>query len=164
MGLSLCGVVLIVIGSGKAIEVGSRGMLGDLVSLTAAMLWALNTNFQQPLLASYSSMQLGIVMVGVGAFFHALFALPDALSLPWAELDPTYLVAGLVSGILSIGVANVLWSYGVQRLGPSRTANVSNLTPVLAFLISSLTLDEPISSLHVAGGVITLLGVWIVRR
>lgn len=164
MGLSLVGIILIITGSGRAIAFGSYGMIGDIVSLAAAMLWALNTNFQKPLLTTYSTMQLSVVMVAVGAVVHALLALPDALTVPWQTISLTYLVAGVVSGVLSIGVANILWSHGVKRLGPSRTANMSNLTPVLAFVISSLTLDERISWLHVAGGAVTLFGVWIVRR
>jgi drug/metabolite transporter (DMT)-like permease len=164
MGLSLVGIVLIITGSGRAIEFGSRGMIGDIVSLAAAMLWALNTNFQKPLLTTYSTMQLSVIMVAVGAAVHALLALPDALTVPWQTSSPTYLLVGVISGVLSIGVANVLWSHGVKRLGPSRTANMSNLTPVLAFVISYLTLDEQISWLHVVGGAVTLLGVWIVRR
>lgn len=164
MGLSLVGIILIITGSGRAIEFGSRGMVGDIVSLAAAMLWALNTNFQKPLLTTYSTMQLSVIMVAVGAVVHALLALPDALTISWQTIAPTYLLAGVISGVLSIGVANVLWSHGVKRLGPSRTANMSNLTPVLAFMISYLTLDEQISWLHVVGGAVTLFGVWIVRR
>ncbi len=164
MLVSLLGIALIVVGSGKELEIGGRGMLGDVISLLAAMLWALNTNLQKPLLVNYSSMQLTVVMVAVGALAHTLLALPDAFSLPWSTIEPTYYLAALISGALTIGVANVLWSYGVKRLGPSRTANVSNLTPVLAFLISYLTLNESVSFLHVVGGGITLSGVWIARR
>lgn len=164
MILSLIGIALIIVGSGKGLEFGSRAILGDLITLIAALLWALNTNLQKPLLVHYSSMQLTLVMIAVGAFAHTLIAMPDALSLPWRHLDPKYFLAAIVSGLLTIGVANVMWSYSVKRLGPSRTANVSNLTPVLAFVISYLTLNEQVSALHVVGGAITLTGVWVARR
>jgi drug/metabolite transporter (DMT)-like permease len=164
MGLSLAGIVLIITGSGRTIAFGNHGIIGDFISLAAAMLWALNTNFQKPLLRTYSTMQLSVVMVAVGAVVHTLLALPDALTIPWQSIAPTYLFAGVISGVLSIGVANILWSHGVKRLGPSRTANMSNLTPVLAFLISYVTLDERVSWLHVVGGAMIVFGVWKVRR
>ena len=164
MAFSLAGIVFIIIGSGREIEFGSSAIWGDLLSLVAAMLWGLSTNLQKPILLKYSSMQMTVVMVGVGAVAHTFIALPDALSLPWGSIDPLYFVAGIVSGALTIGAANVLWSYGVKRLGPSRTANFSNLVPVLAFIFSYLTLNEPISSLQVFGGAITISGIWIARR
>jgi drug/metabolite transporter (DMT)-like permease len=164
MALSLAGIMLIITGSGRTIALGSQGMIGDLVSLIAAMLWALNTNFQKPLLRTYSTMQLSVVMVAVGAVVHTLLALPDALTIARRTVNSAHLFAGVISGVLSIGVAHILWSHGVKRLGPSRTANMSNLTPVLAFLISYATLDEHVSWLHLVGGAMTLFGVWMVRR
>ncbi|HEY5615437.1 MAG TPA: DMT family transporter [Bacteroidota bacterium] len=164
MAMSLAGITFIIIGSGRRIAFGDSAIWGDLLTLVAAMLWALSTNLQKPLLAKYSSMQLSVVMIGVGAVAHTLISVPDALSLQWESLHPMYYAAGIVSGALTIGVANVLWSYGVKRLGPSRTANFSNLVPVLAFIFSYLTLNEPVSLLQVVGGAITVTGIWVARR
>ncbi|MGH2569505.1 MAG: DMT family transporter [Bacteroidota bacterium] len=164
MVLSLVGIATIIVASGREVEFGSSAILGDLITLLAALLWALNTNMQKPLLVHHSSMQLTVVMVAVGAVAHTLFSLPDALTMSWGDTHPTYFLAAVVSGALTIGVGNVLWSYGVKRIGPSRTANVSNLTPVLAFIISYLTLNEAVSLLHVVGGAVTIMGIWIARR
>jgi drug/metabolite transporter (DMT)-like permease len=163
MALSLVGIALIVTASGKEVELGGRAMIGDLICLLAAILWALNTNFQKSLLGRYSSLQLTLVMTAVGAVAHLLLAIPDARSLPWSSLSPLYYLAAIVSGVLVIGVANVLWSYGVKRIGPSRSANISNLTPVLAFLLSAVTLHEPVSVLQLLGAAVTLSGVWAAR-
>src|SRR5439155_3148474 len=42
MAISLLGVALIIAGSGKQLEFGGKALLGDIVTLTAAMIWGLN--------------------------------------------------------------------------------------------------------------------------
>ena len=163
MALSLVGIVLIVTASGKEVALGGRAMIGDLICLFAAILWALNTNIQKSLLGRYSTMQLTLVMTAVGAVAHMLFAIPDALTLAWKSLSPWYYVASVGSGFLVLGVGNILWSYAVKRIGPSRSANISNLTPVLAYLFSYLAFHEPASALHLLGVAATLAGVWVAR-
>lgn len=164
MAVSLCGVIMIIIGSGKKLEFGSMALVGDVISLTAAMLWALNTNLQKPLLARYPSIQVTLVMLSVGATGLTLAAIPAAISMEWTSLPWLYYVAAAVSGALSIALANVLWSVGVKRLGPGRTSSFTNLVPVIAFAVSYVVLDEQIFLIHIIGAVVTILGVWLARR
>jgi len=164
MAVSLCGVIMIIIGSGKKLEFGSMALVGDVISLAAAILWALNTNLQKPLLAKYSAIQVTLVMLSVGATGLTLAAIPAAISMEWTSLPWSYYAAAAVSGALSIALANVLWSAGVKRLGPGRTSSFANLVPVIAFVVSYAVLDEQIFLLHIVGAVVTILGVWIARR
>ncbi len=162
--ISLTGIVLIVLGSGKRIEFGSNAILGDLVCLAAAMFWALSTNLQKPLLHRYSTVQLSVVTLGIGALGLSAIAVPSWTQFRWSEIPFPYIAAALASGALSIGFANVIWTYGVEHIGPSRTASFNNLVPILAFIISYLVLDEAVTILQGIGAVITIAGVWISRR
>ncbi len=164
MALSLAGIVLIVVGSGKKIEVGGTALAGDLICLGAAFLWAANTNMQKPLLTRYSPVQVSLIMVAVGAAGLSLIAIPSAVTMSWGEVHWSYYIAAIVSGAASIGISNVFWSYGVKRLGPSRTANFGNLTPVMAFVFSYVALREEVGFLQIIGAGITLAGVWYARR
>jgi drug/metabolite transporter (DMT)-like permease len=164
MVVSLAGVVLIISGSGRTFELAGEGITGDLVTLAAAMLWGLSTNLQKPLLVRYSAIQLNLIMVGVGGVGLTLIALPDFFARDLVAVDNSYYVAALASGALSIGVANMLWSVGVKRLGPSRTGNFGNLVPVLAFLFAYLIFDEPVRLQQAIGAAVTLAGVMIARR
>jgi drug/metabolite transporter (DMT)-like permease len=164
MAVSFCGVVMIIIGSGKKLELGSTALFGDLITLTAAFLWGLNTNLQKPLLTRYSPLHLTLIMISVGAVGLTLTAIPATASFTWGSVDWTYYAAVVVSGALSIAIANVLWSVGVKRLGPSRTANFGNLVPVLAFVASFLVLKEDILLIQVVGAAVTISGVWLARR
>ncbi len=162
--VSLLGITLIVIGSGRKLELGSSALVGDLVTLAAAMLWALNTNLQKPLVARLPPLQVTLVMLLIGAAGLTLFAIPDAATYTWGRADGVAVLCALASGAFSIGIANAIWTYGVQRLGPGRTSNFQNLVPVLAFIISSVTLHEDLVPMHFIGAGITIAGVWYARR
>jgi drug/metabolite transporter (DMT)-like permease len=164
MAVSLCGIILIIIGSGKKVELGGTAFVGDIISVGAAILWALNTNLQKPLLARYSALQLALIMIAIGAAGLSLIAIPGALQLAWSFIGWTYYAAAAVSGALAIALANVFWSHGVKRLGPNRTANFGNLIPVLAFVISYFTLHEELLLIQFIGAAVTILGVWVARR
>jgi drug/metabolite transporter (DMT)-like permease len=164
MVVSLTGVVLIIWGSGKEIELGGEGITGDLITLAAAVLWALSTNLQKLLLARYSAVQLNLIMVSIGAVGLTIIAIPGFVSMDLGEVNNSYYVAAFASGALSIGVANMLWSVGVKRLGPSRTGNFANLVPVLAFLFAYLAFGEPVRLQQAIGAAITLAGVMLARR
>jgi drug/metabolite transporter (DMT)-like permease len=164
MALSLAGVMMIIVGSGKKLELGGNEIIGDLICLTAAILWAFNTNLQKPLLAHYSSLHLATMMIGIGAIGLTVAAVPSAIMTDWSSIGWTYWLAAVVSGALSIGLANAFWSYGVQRLGPGRTGSFSNLVPVLAFIVSYIALNEQLFPIQFVGSAITIAGVWIARR
>jgi drug/metabolite transporter (DMT)-like permease len=164
MATSLVGVILIIIGSGRKLEFGGQELVGDVITLGAAAMWGLNTNLQKPLLASYSSNQLSFLMISVGALGLSAVAIPAAPALDWSAIHWMSIAATVVSGALSIGVANLIWSHGVKHLGPSRTANVNNLVPVLAFIFSYFTLAEELLPIQFVGAGITVVGIWIARR
>jgi drug/metabolite transporter (DMT)-like permease len=163
-GVSLLGITLIVIGSGKRLELGGTALIGDLVTLAAALLWAMNTNLQKPLVARLPPLQVTLVMLAIGAGGLTLFAIPDAAASFPPRFDGFALVCAVVSGAFSIGLANAFWTYGVQRLGPGRTSNFQNLVPVLAFVISYFTLHEDLAPIHFIGAGVTIAGVWYARR
>lgn len=164
MVVSLIGVVMIIIGSGKKLEFGGTELFGDLISLAAAFLWGLNTNLQKPLLARYATLQISLVMILVGAVVLAVIAIPAALALDWGSVHWTYYASAIVSGALSIAIANIFWSFGVKRLGPRKTGNFSNLVPVLALVIAYFTLHEELFLIQFIGAGVTLGGVWLARR
>lgn len=164
MGLSLAGVVMIIAGSGRSLGVGGVEMLGDIICLAAAFFWAFNTNLQKPLLGRYSPLQLSLVMMGIGAAGLTLTAVPAAVTMDWSMVEWPAWAGAVASGVLSIAVANLIWSTGVKRLGPGRTGSFGNLIPVVALVISYLTLGETFALIQIAGAAVTIFGVAYARR
>jgi drug/metabolite transporter (DMT)-like permease len=164
MGLSLAGVVLIIVGSGRRMSVGGVELYGDLISIAAAVLWAFNTNLQKPLLGTYSPLQLSMMMITIGAVGLTLTAVPAAAVTDWSSIEWPAWAGAIASGALSIAVANLIWSTGVKRLGPGRTGSFGNLIPVVALAVSAVTLGESFAPIQIAGAALTIFGVWYARR
>lgn len=162
--VSLTGIVMIIVGSGKNLDFGGEAMFGDLLSLAAAFLWAVMMALQRPLLLRYSPYQLTAASILIGAVGLSVVAIPNAFSVHWSDLPAIALVIAVVSGFFSIGIGNLFWTYGVKWLGPRRTSRFNNLVPVIAFLISWIVFDEVILAIQVVGAGMTVLGVWLARH
>jgi drug/metabolite transporter (DMT)-like permease len=65
-----------------------------------------------------------------------------------------------VTGLLAPGISQILFTRGVGVIGPSRTAVLVGLSPVLSAAIAVVVLDEP---LHIALVIGTLLVVGVAR-
>lgn len=84
------------------------------------------------------------------------------VGLPRSSFDLVSLLAMLPLGLLSTGLAFVLWTTLVGRTGASRGSVVSYLVPVVAIVLGVAILNEVVSPLALAGMAAVLLGAWAV--
>ena len=75
----------------------------------------------------------------------------DFADLDWADTWPFF-----VTGLFAPGISQILFTRGVGVIGPSRTAVLVGVSPVLSAAIAVIVLDEP---LHIALVIGTLLVV-----
>jgi len=102
--------------------------------------------------------------MGIGAVGLTATAVPAAVTMDWSSVQWPAWAGAIASGVLSIAVANLIWSTGVKRLGPGRTGSFGNLIPVVALVISYFTLNETLVPVQIAGAAVTIFGVWYARR
>lgn len=160
--VSVVGVALV---SGSALQMeGAETLVGDLIMIGAAIVWAVYTVGSQPLIARYGSVQTTAWTLWTGAVGLFLVGLPALLRQPWGAVTPAAWGGLLFSALLSIGLAYLIWYRGVERLGGARTAIFSNLTPVVALLAGAVWLGERLTIPSVAGAAMVLIGIWLVRR
>ena len=69
----------------------------------------------------------------------------------------------VASAVLALAVAYLIWYTAVQRLGSSRTAVYSYLTPIVAMLVAAVWLGEPVTGNQAAGAGAILTGLMITR-
>jgi drug/metabolite transporter (DMT)-like permease len=160
--VSLSGVAL-VSGAGVPTGAGSGVLLGNLVLLGAAALWALYTVGARPLTERYGSVPTTAWTLWAGAVPLVLAGVPSLARQPWAAVGAGAWGGLAFSALLSIGLAYLIWYRGVERIGNTRTAIYSNLTPVVALCVATLWLKEPLSRFAIIGAVLTLGGVLLVR-
>jgi len=58
----------------------------------------------------------------------------------------------------------MIWSYGVRKIGSTRTAIYSNITPIVALLVAWPALGESPTVGQLAGAVVIFAGVYLVRH
>jgi drug/metabolite transporter (DMT)-like permease len=67
-------------------------------------------------------------------------------------------------GIACSGLAYIFWYDGLQAIPASQVGAFLYLEPLVAVVVASAILQEPILLASLIGGGIILLGVWLVNR
>jgi drug/metabolite transporter (DMT)-like permease len=163
--LSFAGVA-VVVAAGPGLDL-ARGiglvLIGDLLTLAAALLWAIYVSFGAPILRRHSPVRTSAwAMVG-GCLVLLLPGLWQASSTPWGSVDGTAWAGLLYSALLAAGLANVLVFNAIRLLGPTRVTAFQFLVPFIAVILGALFLGESVRPEQVAGGIVIVLGVMLTR-
>ncbi len=161
--LSFLGLILL-IGGGGGVSLDLQTILGDLLVLVAAMLWAAYTTGSKPLLARYTPLKLTTLSMAAGAVPLVIICIPQMRAQDWSAVGPGAWMGVFYSAVFSVVLAYLAWYTSVQRVGSARTAVYSNLTPVVAILVAWVALGETLAPVQIAGALVVLTGVMITRR
>ena len=160
--LSLAGVAVVVFNGCTVLRLNPRG---DILAVSAAVMWAVYTLILRRLDSAYS-----VTTITRKTFFYGLVTLLPLFAVRPPEIDPAVLAQpAVVLNLLFLGVVASLlcyaaWSLIVKHLGSTRTTNYLYINPVVATATSALLLGERITLLAVAGAVMILAGIWMVER
>ena len=95
----------------------------------------------------------------------ALFLLPLALIESGGPMLPSISARGWLSivylGVVSSAMANLLYNRSLAHLEANQAATFINLVPIVGVVVAVLFLGEPLIGWQLAGGAVTLLGVWL---
>jgi drug/metabolite transporter (DMT)-like permease len=161
--LSFAGLSLLIGGSSSGLAIGSQTLTGDLLTLVAAITWAIYTIMLKPLTQRSSALRLTAWIMVSSIPLLVTVALPDLLSLDWQAISPRSWLALGYSATLAIGIAYVIWNTGVQRIGSARTSLYSYFVPLIAVVVAWVFLGESLQPLQSLGAVGILLGVALGR-
>ena len=159
--VSFAGVAVIV-SAGHGITLGSA-IVGDALTLIAAVCWSIYTAFGAPILRRHSPLRTTAwAMVG-GSLVLLLPGTVQAIDLDWSGVSADAWGGLLFSAFIPAGVANVVVFNAVRLLGPTRITAYQFLVPFMAVLMGAAFLAEPIRFDQLLGGVVIILGVIIAR-
>jgi drug/metabolite transporter (DMT)-like permease len=158
--ISALGIYLVV---GQGASFGGAHLRGDLLVMCSVACWVTFTLGAGSLIQRHSPLYVtGMTMVYGGVPYVAL-ALPQMLRVPWAEVSAWTLTALVLSALLALNLAYVIWYMGVQRLGAARTSIYSNGVPIVAMAVAALWLGEPLTWNKLVGAAAVLSGVLLTR-
>jgi len=160
--LSMMGVAAIMVFGSRQIALGTNWE-GDVLVLASAVLWGFYSGGSARLIMKYGALRvtLWLMITGTLALLPVLF--PWALRQDWRSVPVRGWLAFSYSTFLSIVYSYVVWSHGIKRIGISRTVVYSNVTPVVALAGAWFLLGERAAMGQLAGVVLILTGVFIVR-
>jgi len=162
--LAFSGVAAIVGGGSNPISLVSDTFRGDLIIVCAAVTWAVFTIRSKQFLKRYTALQFSGIMTLIGAVVLTGLAFFRAESTDWIDVSiPAY--GGMIySGMLSIGLAYLIWNNGIVNVGPVKTSVYQNLVPVLGLFFGIILLNESLSPLQYIGAAIVVTGIVMTRR
>jgi drug/metabolite transporter (DMT)-like permease len=160
IGVSLAGVVIILIkGDIKVLQTLSFTQ-GDLIVLLAVLSWALYT----VLLRKLPSTLKGLPILGYTIVIGSIMILPLYSYETLVKAHPMPLSWLSVSSVVYVAIfpsllAYWFWNHATSQLGASRTGQFTHLIPVFGLTIATLLLGEQLHGYHWLGGVLVALGL-----
>jgi len=159
--VSFAGVAVIV-SAAHGITLGSA-IVGDALTLIAAVCWSVYTAFGAPILRRHSPLRTTAwAMVG-GSLVLLLPGAYQAIDVDWAGVTADAWAGLLFSAFIPAGIANVVVFNAIRLLGPTRITAYQFLVPFMAVVMGAAFLAEPIRIDQLLGGIVIILGVAIAR-
>lgn len=163
VAFAFAGVAFIVIGGENELNFGSETFIGDLLIIAAAFVWAVYTVLSRQFLKRYTPLQFSTITATIGSIILFLIGLPSMTQIDWTQVSYGAYGAVLYSGLLSIGLAYIIWNYGLQTVGAVRTSTYQNLVPVLGLVFGVILLNEKLALLQYAGSGLVIGGILLAR-
>lgn len=158
--ISLSGIYALI---GHRASVSTSTLTGDLLVLGAMACWSVYSVASQPLLRRHSPLVVTGWSMGIGALLYVIVGTPALIRTEWSNISGFSWLLMAASSLFALAFAYMVWYTAVQRIGSSRTAIYSNLTPIVAMVIAAITLGEPVSRTEVIGALAILSGVFLTR-
>ncbi|WP_255233336.1 DMT family transporter [Aliifodinibius salipaludis] len=157
------GIIFIVSGGQDPFSLSSDTFFGDLIIIAAAVVWGGYTILSKSFLTRYTPIQFSAIMATIGAIVLFLIGLPNIIHLQWTQISAAAYGGVVYSGLLSIGVAYLIWNYGLQTVGAVHTATYQNLVPVMGLFFGIVLLNEQLTFLQYIGSALVIAGIVLAR-
>jgi drug/metabolite transporter (DMT)-like permease len=160
---AFAGIVFIISGGNDPFSISSDTFFGDIIIIGAAIVWGGYTILSKSFLTRYTPIQFSAIMATIGAIVLFLIGLPSMIQLEWTQISAAAYGGVVYSGLLSIGVAYLIWNYGLQTVGAVHTATYQNLVPVMGLFFGIVLLNEQLTFLQYIGSALVIAGIVLAR-
>lgn len=160
LALATVGAVLVIGGAPSAAS-GAELALGGGLAITAALIYSGYIVLSEGPTGRAGALPSGAVITSAAAGVFTVAAVLTGADLPGTTMGWLAVTRmALVSTVLAI----VAFFAGLARLGPSSTATLSTLEPVVTVVLAAVVLSQAFTAGQVAGGALILTAVLVLVR
>lgn len=156
--VGLAGAVLMAI---PAIDEGESSALGVWMILAALVSYGFALSIARSLQQKYGAVPVIWRAQAVAIILTAPLGVPDLVKAHWSLVPLLSLIA---LGAFGTAIANVLMASAAGHFGAARASGTTFLIPVVALVLGVVLLHEQVALLSVAGGMVCLIGAWLMKR
>jgi len=156
--VGLSGAILI---AWPSIGAGSNSTSGVLMIMAALASYGVAINLARPLQQRNGALPVVWRALAVALVVTAPLGIPALLNARWSLRA---VLAMLALGTLGTAVANVVMAIAAGRIGAARASATTFLIPVVALALGVAIRGEQVAAVSVIGGVVCLVGAWLIRR
>lgn len=156
--ISVLGVSLILLSHPNEINFA----IGSIYVLIAAILGSVYTITQKHFLHKYNAIEVTAYFVWGATLILCFYY--DALIHEISHAPFSATLSVIYLGIFPAAVAYLSWSYVLAKMPASRAANYLYWMPIITSLLGWILLGEIPTFLGLVGGLVALLGVWILNH
>ena len=163
--LASLGVLLIVSrGDLFSLAKGQFGTPGDFLVLISAPNWAVFSTLSRPGLKKHPATLMMFYVMSFGWLFTTIIFLisPEIQQTSNIPMDGWIAIAFL--GIFCSGIAYIFWYDALKVLPVAQTGAFLYLEPIITVVVAAVVIKETILLSTLVGGIIILVGVWLVNR
>ena len=143
---------------------GQHRIIGDLMFLGSAVLWAFATLLSKRMTSRMDPFLVSTYAMVVGSLILGMIALPQLAKIHWANLGWPFWTDVVYLAVFPSVLANWFYYLGVQQIGPSRASVFMYLVPVSSLILAAPVLGETLAPGQFAGAALMIVGVWLINR
>jgi drug/metabolite transporter (DMT)-like permease len=144
------------------LELLSGTTLGAVCALGSAFTWALIGLGVRSLAQSFNWVTINALRTSGGAVLLLAWALLAVGTAPLADVSLLNLVFLIVSAVVGYGIGDTIFFSSTRSLGLARATTVSMTYPLIAAVLATGFLGEPLTLRMAAGSLLTLGGVTLI--
>jgi drug/metabolite transporter (DMT)-like permease len=163
--LASLGLILVVSrGDWGEVMSGKFGGIGDFLMLISAVNWAVFSALSKPGLRHLHPTQMIFWVLVWGWTFTTLWLWFQRGWQPFFALSTMGWVSLVFLGVFCSGLAYLFWYDGLEAVPVVQVGAFLYFEPLVTLFIAALFLKETITIASIVGGLMILVGVWLVNR
>lgn len=164
IAVAFCGVAMVVLSGSMNAAAGANHqdkLVGNLIVLLAAIVWALGTIVTKPLVGKYEPLRMFALSMPGAVVGLLPFGILPMLHTDFAHVSVTGWVMLFYVAVIAGAVGFALFYEGVKQVGASGAMTYQYFVSPLAAVFGWLVLGSPLTAMQLLGLVVVLTGIAI---